>query len=166
MREMFIEGTRTVAALARVARPARVGDAQRTSAIGCGNTAYDFVIKCAPSAHSQARLALSGSSPDARCGRRAWRSVTRRRASLRASLDEEVRAIAYPVSLSAGEHDEIFAAVRTAGYELGFSTSCGLGPLGAKTNPLDIQRIWVDPNLSHSYFRAAVAVPHLTYRRR
>ena len=85
---------------------------------------------------------------------------------LEEQLDEEVRAIAYPVSLSAGEHDEIFAAVRTAGYDLGFSTSCGLGPLGAKTNPLDIQRIWVDPNLSHSYFRAAVAVPHLTYRRR
>ncbi len=85
---------------------------------------------------------------------------------LEEQLDEEVRAIAYPVSLSAGEHDEIFGAVRNAGYDLGFSTSCGLGPLGAKTNPLDIQRIWVDPNLSHSYFRAAVAVPHLTYRRR
>ncbi len=85
---------------------------------------------------------------------------------LEAQLDEPVRAIAYPVSLSPGEHDTIFTAVRTAGYDLGFSTSQGLGPLGAKTNPLDIQRIWVDPNLSHSYFRAAVAVPHLTYRRR
>lgn len=85
---------------------------------------------------------------------------------LEEQLDEEVRAIAYPVSLSEGEHDEIFSAVRNAGYDLGFSTSCGLGPLGEKTNPLDIQRIWVDPNLSHSYFRAAVAVPHLTYRRR
>jgi peptidoglycan/xylan/chitin deacetylase (PgdA/CDA1 family) len=85
---------------------------------------------------------------------------------LEEKLDEPVRAIAYPVSLSAGKHDAIFNAVRTAGYELGFSTSCGLGPLGAKTNPLDIQRIWVDPNLPHSYFRAAVAVPHLTYRRR
>jgi len=85
---------------------------------------------------------------------------------LEEKLDAEVRSIAYPVSLSAGEHDEIFSAVRTAGYDLGFSTSCGLGPLGTKTNPLDIQRIWVDPNLNHSYFRAAVAVPHLTYRRR
>ena len=85
---------------------------------------------------------------------------------LEEQLDEPIRALAYPVSLSAGEHDEIFAAVRNAGYDLGFSTSQGLGPLGAKTNPLDIQRIWVDPNLSHSYFRAAIAVPHLTYRRR
>lgn len=85
---------------------------------------------------------------------------------LEEQLDEPIRAIAYPVSLSPGEHDEIFEAVRRAGYDLGFSTSQGLGPLGAKTNPLDIQRIWVDPNLSHSYFRAAVAVPHLTYRRR
>lgn len=85
---------------------------------------------------------------------------------LEEKLDEPVRSLAYPVSLSAGAHDAIFAAVRDAGYDLGFSTSQGLGPLGAKTNPLDIQRIWVDPNLSHSYFRAAVAVPHLTYRRR
>ena len=85
---------------------------------------------------------------------------------LEEQLGEPIRAIAYPVSLSPGEHDDIFGAVRSAGYELGFSTSQGLGPLGAKTNPLDIQRIWVDPNLSHSYFRAAVAVPHLTYRRR
>ena len=85
---------------------------------------------------------------------------------LEEKLDEPIRAIAYPVSLSPGEHETIFSAVRSAGYDLGFSTSCGLGPLGAKTNPLDIQRIWVDPNLSHSYFRAAVAVPHLTYRRR
>jgi len=85
---------------------------------------------------------------------------------LEEQLDEPIRAIAYPVSLSPGEHDAIFEAVRTAGYDLGFSTSQGLGPLGAKTNPLDIQRIWVDPNLSHAYFRAAIAVPHLTYRRR
>jgi peptidoglycan/xylan/chitin deacetylase (PgdA/CDA1 family) len=88
------------------------------------------------------------------------------RRMLEEQLNEPVRAVAYPVSLSAGEHDEIFAEVRAAGYDLGFSTSCGHGPLGPKTNPLDIQRIWVDPNLSHSYFRAAVAVPHLTYRRR
>ena len=85
---------------------------------------------------------------------------------LEEKLDEPVRSIAYPVSLSAGKHDAIFSAVRGAGYDLGFSTSNGHGPLGPETNPLDIQRIWVDPNLPHSYFRAAVAVPHLTYRRR
>lgn len=85
---------------------------------------------------------------------------------LEEKLDAPVRAIAYPVSLSPGEDDAIFDAVRGAGYDLGFSTSCGRGPLGPKANPLDIQRIWVDPNLSHSYFRAAVAVPHVTYRRR
>jgi peptidoglycan/xylan/chitin deacetylase (PgdA/CDA1 family) len=85
---------------------------------------------------------------------------------LEEKLDAPVRAIAYPVSLSPGEHDAIFDAVRGAGYDLGFSTSCGLGALGPKSNPLDIQRIWVDPNLSHSYFRAAVAVPHFAYHRR
>ena len=85
---------------------------------------------------------------------------------LEEQLDKPVRSVAYPVSLSAGEHDDIFAAVRNAGYDLGFSTSCGHGPLGPDTNPLDIQRIWVDPTLPFSYFRAAVAVPHLTYRRR
>lgn len=81
-------------------------------------------------------------------------------------VDAPVRAIAYPVSLSHGEHDAIFDAVRGAGYDLGFSTSCGLAPLGPRADRLDIQRIWVDPDLSHSYFRAAVAVPQLSYRRR
>jgi peptidoglycan/xylan/chitin deacetylase (PgdA/CDA1 family) len=85
---------------------------------------------------------------------------------LEEKLDAPVRAIAYPVSLSLGKHDGILEAVRDAGYDIGFSTSSGLGPLGPRTNPLDIQRFWVDPNLPHSYFRAALAVPHLTYRRR
>jgi len=81
-------------------------------------------------------------------------------------IDAPVRALAYPVSLSMAENGHILEAVKRAKYELGFSTSAGLGPLGPKTDPLDIQRIWVDPTLPHSYFRAALAVPHLTYRRR
>jgi peptidoglycan/xylan/chitin deacetylase (PgdA/CDA1 family) len=86
---------------------------------------------------------------------------------LEEKLDEPVRALAYPaVSLNLGEHDPIVEAVRGAGYDLGFSTSCGLAPLGAKANPLNIERIWVVPTLSHSYFRAVVAVPHFAYRRR
>jgi len=70
------------------------------------------------------------------------------------------------VSLSLAENGGVIDAVKKAGYELGFSTSSGLGALGAETDPFDIQRIWVDPSLPHSYFRAALAVPHLTYRRR
>ncbi len=85
---------------------------------------------------------------------------------LEEKLQSPIRAIAYPVSLSLNKHDDILVAVKQAGYEIGFSTSSGLGPLGPKTNPLDIQRFWVDPNLPHSYFKAALAVPHLTYRRR
>lgn len=85
---------------------------------------------------------------------------------LEEQLDAPVRALAYPVSLSIAKHGHILEAVKEAGYDLGFSTSCGLGPLGPKTHPLDIQRFWVDPTLPHSYFRAALAVPQLTYRRR
>ncbi|MBS2012694.1 MAG: polysaccharide deacetylase family protein [Deltaproteobacteria bacterium] len=85
---------------------------------------------------------------------------------LEEKIDAPVRALAYPVSLSMAENGHILEAVRKARYELGFSTSSGLGPLGPRTDPLDIQRIWVDPTLPHSYFRAALAVPHLTYRRR
>ena len=54
-------------------------------------------------------------------------------------------AIAYPVSLKLGKHEDILVAVKDAGYDIGFSTSSGLGPLGPKTNPFDIQRFWVDP---------------------
>lgn len=85
---------------------------------------------------------------------------------LEEQLDAPCRALAYPVSLSLAEAGGVFEAVKKAGYELGFSTSSGLGPLGPRTNPLDIQRIWVDPTLPHSYFRAALAVPHLTYHHR
>lgn len=85
---------------------------------------------------------------------------------LEEKIDAPVRALAYPVSLSMADHGHILEAVRKARYDLGFSTSAGLGPLGPRTDPLDIQRIWVDPTLPHSYFRAAIAVPHLTYRRR
>ncbi|MBX3231218.1 MAG: polysaccharide deacetylase family protein [Labilithrix sp.] len=85
---------------------------------------------------------------------------------LEEQLDQPIRALAYPVSLSIAKHNHILDAVKEAGYDLGFSTSCGLGPLGPKTHPLDIQRFWVDPTLPHSYFRAALAMPQLTYRRR
>jgi len=85
---------------------------------------------------------------------------------LEEQLDEPIRAVAYPVSLSVAKHPAIAEAVTRAGYDIGFSTSADVGRLGPKTSPLDIQRIWVDPDMSHSYFRAALAVPHLTYRRR
>lgn len=85
---------------------------------------------------------------------------------LEEQLDEPCRAVAYPVSLELSKHKAIADEVKLAGYELGFSTSRGIGALGPDADPLDIQRIWVDPNLPHNFFRAALAVPHLTYRRR
>jgi peptidoglycan/xylan/chitin deacetylase (PgdA/CDA1 family) len=85
---------------------------------------------------------------------------------LEEQLDEPIRSVAYPVTLDDTNRDGILAATKDAGYDLGFSTSRGVGGLGPKANPLDIQRFWVDPNFSLSYFRATVALPILTYRRR
>jgi peptidoglycan/xylan/chitin deacetylase (PgdA/CDA1 family) len=87
------------------------------------------------------------------------------RQDLEKELNEPVHAIAYPVGLSIKSEASICRAVRDAGYELGFSNSTGLGRLGKSSDPLDIQRVSVDPEMSHAYFRASVAVPHLTYRR-
>jgi hypothetical protein len=70
------------------------------------------------------------------------------------------------VRLIASEHARIFDVVRRAGYDLGFSSSRGLAPLGPGTNPLNLQRMWMNPNLSHSYFRATLAMPRFAYRRR
>ncbi len=85
---------------------------------------------------------------------------------LEEQLGEAIHSVAYPVTLDDEKRTQILGAVREAGYDLGFSTSRGVGGLGANANPLDIQRFWVDPNFPLSYFRATVAVPHLTYRRR
>jgi peptidoglycan/xylan/chitin deacetylase (PgdA/CDA1 family) len=89
---------------------------------------------------------------------------------LEEKLQAEMRSIAYPVSLDCENgrkrRADVLGAVKNAGYEIGFSTSSGVEPLGAKTNPLDIQRLWVEPMFPHSYFRASLAVPQLTYRGR
>jgi len=77
-----------------------------------------------------------------------------------------VDAIAYPVTLPASAQEGILAAVRRAGYQLGFSTSRGLAPLAADSSQFDIQRMWMDPAMSHSYVRAILAFPSLAYRRR
>ena len=82
---------------------------------------------------------------------------------LEKQLGEPICAIAYPVGYSITNDRAIVEAVKAAGYEIGFSNSTGMGRL--ETDPLDVQRISVDPELPHSYFRASVAVPHLTYTR-
>ena len=85
---------------------------------------------------------------------------------LEQQLGAPVDAIAYPVTSPMSAQDGILAAVRRAGYQLGFSTSRGLAPLAADSSQFDIQRTWMDPAMSHSYVRAILAFPSLAYRRR
>lgn len=82
---------------------------------------------------------------------------------LEKQLGEPVCAIAYPVGYSITSDRAIMTAVRSAGYDIGFSNGTGLGKLSA--DPLDLQRLSVDPDLPHSYFRASVTVPRLAYSR-
>ena len=82
---------------------------------------------------------------------------------LEKQLGEPICAIAYPVGYSITSDRAIMAAVRSAGYDIGFSNGTGLGKHTA--DPLDLQRLSVDPDLPHSYFRASVTVPRLAYSR-
>lgn len=85
---------------------------------------------------------------------------------LEAELGEEVRAIAYPVGFPVVDKPDIARAIYEAGYELGFSSTGGTARLGSGFDPLDIQRLWADPDFSHAYFRTSLAFPRLTTFRR
>jgi peptidoglycan/xylan/chitin deacetylase (PgdA/CDA1 family) len=87
------------------------------------------------------------------------------RHELEAQLNEPVSAIAYPVGNSVRHEPLIRQALRSAGYQLGFSNSTGLGCVNASTDPLDIRRIGMDTSMSDAYFRASVTLPRLTYGR-
>jgi peptidoglycan/xylan/chitin deacetylase (PgdA/CDA1 family) len=81
---------------------------------------------------------------------------------LERELGERVRAVAYPVGKRLGRAPEIRAAVRAAGYELGFSNDSGVNNVWT-FDPLDARRLSLDINLPEAQFLAMLAVPWLAY---
>ena len=88
------------------------------------------------------------------------------RAELEAELREPIRAVAYPVGYSIAAEPRIRAAVRDAGYSLGFSNGSGINLLSGGADPLDLHRIAVESSVPSSYFRAAVTFPLFAHKQR
>ena len=66
-------------------------------------------------------------------------------------------AISYPVGQPIGDRPELVAAVRSAGYSVGFST--GVSWQERRVNPLDMGRAMLDRGLSDAQFRALLVHP-------
>ncbi len=81
---------------------------------------------------------------------------------LERELGERVRAVAYPVGKRLGSAPQIRAAVRAAGYELGFSNHSGVNNVWT-FDPLDARRLSLDIDLPEAHFLAMLAVPWLAY---
>jgi len=81
------------------------------------------------------------------------------RRDLEDQLGRPVRAISYPVGRSIAAAPVIRAAVRQAGYDLGFSNTSGITLLNGSVDPLDLHRISVERSMPPSYFKALLALP-------
>lgn len=83
------------------------------------------------------------------------------REELEGVLGSKVSAVAYPVR---GLHfaSEVRAAIRAAGYELGFSTGRGMNHAW-RFDPLDVKRMSLERDLPDSYFHGMVALPYFAY---
>jgi len=84
----------------------------------------------------------------------------RSREILEGVLGESVRAISYPVGKPLGAAPEIRAAVRAAGYELGFTNCTGVNHTWS-FDALDAKRVSTDAAACEADFRAMIAVPYL-----
>ncbi len=80
---------------------------------------------------------------------------------LERELGEEITAISYPIGRSIASLDPIVAAVRDAGYKVGFTNDSGAQPLWGTLNPYDVNRLAMEPEYLGSRFRSVLAVPQL-----
>jgi len=84
------------------------------------------------------------------------------RETLERELGERVRAISYPVGKRLGRAPAIRAAIRKAGYELGFSNASGVNHVW-RFDALDARRLSLEVGLSDAHFLAMLALPALAY---
>ncbi|MEZ4361244.1 MAG: polysaccharide deacetylase family protein [Kofleriaceae bacterium] len=91
------------------------------------------------------------------------------RADLERELGTPCRAIAYPVGHSIRNRAAIYAAVREAGYDLGFTNASGVNlilPTGWRLrglDPLDLGRLATGRDFSDAMFLGQLALPSLAY---
>lgn len=86
------------------------------------------------------------------------------RDELRRELGVAPRALAYPVGNPLASTSPLRAAIRAAGYEIGFTNGTGPTPLHAAVDPFHICRQTVGQEMSDALLRAILAVPALAPR--
>jgi hypothetical protein len=73
-----------------------------------------------------------------------------------------VFALAYPVGRRIIGSRELVAAVRRAGYEIGFSNASGANSRLRRIDPYDVRRDAMDIDLTDALFRCVLAIPYLS----
>ena len=81
------------------------------------------------------------------------------REDLEEQLGEPIRGLSYPVGRSVSQSPAIRAAVRDAGYDVGFSNTSGVTWTSRPFDPLDMRRISVESGMPNPYFKALLALP-------
>ncbi len=86
------------------------------------------------------------------------------RRTLERELDAPVRAVSYPCGLSIGHRPDLLAAVRSAGYELGFASEGKITSVAeGRADPLNLRRLFTDYDMPMSWFRGMLAFPRLVH---
>jgi hypothetical protein len=77
-------------------------------------------------------------------------------------LGAPVRAISYPVGHGVAADPVQRAAVKSAGYELGFTNASGINHR-FRFDPLDVRRLSLDLDAPDGYFKTVMAIPYASY---
>jgi peptidoglycan/xylan/chitin deacetylase (PgdA/CDA1 family) len=83
------------------------------------------------------------------------------RADLQRELGEPARALAYPVGNPLDTASPIRAALKKAGYEIGFTNGTGPTPLWGRVDPFNIRRQMAERDFVEPYFLGIMAIPFL-----
>lgn len=87
------------------------------------------------------------------------------RRDLEEHLGVGVTALAYPVGYRIAGERRLVAAVREAGYEVGFTNGTGANRAGQRLDPLDLRRHAMDAEMPDEMFRGIVSLPPLARTR-
>jgi peptidoglycan/xylan/chitin deacetylase (PgdA/CDA1 family) len=77
-------------------------------------------------------------------------------------LGERIRAVAYPVGKALYRAPHARNAIRSAGYDFGFTNGTGINALW-RFDPIDVRRLSLEIDVPPSYFRGMVALPYFAY---
>ena len=83
------------------------------------------------------------------------------RADLEYQLETPVTAISYPVGHRLGDREDVRAALRDAGYRLGFTNATGTHKVVHAGDRSDVSRIGLDARMPATLFKAMLAAPGL-----